>query len=198
MPKNSPLPSASKLGAGDGSGREALIAATIAVVAKKGMRGLTFRAVAEEANVNNSLVAHYFGNRDGLIEAAFNRSIEVSIHDSGLGNFAESKEIFTETLLGLMNTVEEQQNELFQYEMLLESRRNNDLSPKILEHYRQFTTTLAQSVAEATNTPVNIARAGYLFAALDGLVLQRLAGVDEEIIAEAIHQLWDDIIRITR
>jgi hypothetical protein len=82
--------------------------------------------------------------------------------------------------------------------MLLESRRNQELSPKIIENYQQFTTTLARSVASATQTPANLPRAGYLFAALDGLVLQRLAGVDEQTIREAIHQLWDDIILIAR
>lgn len=184
----------SKPNSGDGSGRDALIEATISVVAKKGMRGLTFRAVAEEADVNNSLVAHHFGNRDGLIEAAFNRSIEGSIHDSGLGTFAESKEIFTETLLSLLNTEAEQKNEVFQYEMLLESRRNPELSPKVLELYRSFTTTLTESLAVAENGNRNPARAGYVFAALDGLVLQRLAGVSEEHIRASIHQLWDDVI----
>lgn len=184
-----------KLGSsGDGSGRDALIEATFTVVARKGMRGLTFRAVAEEAKVNNSLVAHHFGNRDGLIEAAFNKSIEESIHDSGLESFARNKEAFTETLLDLLNTEAEQKNEIFQYEMLLESRRNPELSPKLLALYRRFTTTLAESLTTLDGAKLNPARAGYVFAALDGLVLQRLAGVDEEHIRGAIHQLWDDVI----
>ena len=43
-------------------GREALLQAAVRVVADKGLRGLTFRAVAEEAGVNNTLVVHHFGS----------------------------------------------------------------------------------------------------------------------------------------
>lgn len=183
-----------KPGPGDGSGREALLEATITVVANKGMRGLTFRAVAEEANVNNSLIAHHFGNRDGLIEAALDWAIVRSIQDSGIESFANDKERYTETLLNLLSTESEQKHEVFQYEMLLESRRNPDLAPKVLGLYRQFAIALAKSLAQVQQNDVNEARAAYTFAALDGLVLQRLAGVDEDYIRKAINQLWDDVV----
>ena len=184
----------SKPGPGDGSGREALLEATITVVANKGMRGLTFRAVAEEAKVNNSLIAHHFGNRDGLIEAAFDWAIETSIQDSGIESFANDRDAFTETLLKLLSTDAEQKHEVFQYEMLLESRRNPELAPKVLGLYRRFSIALAKSLAEAQAERFNEDRAAYTFAALDGLVIQRLAGVDEDYIRRAIHQLWDDVV----
>lgn len=184
----------SKPGPGDGSGREALLEATITVVANKGMRGLTFRAVAEEAKVNNSLIAHHFGTRDGLIEAAFDWAIETSIQDSGIESFANDRDAFTETLLKLLSTDAEQKHEVFQYEMLLESRRNPELAPKVLGLYRRFSIALAKSLAEAQAERFNEDRAAYTFAALDGLVIQRLAGVDEDYIRRAIHQLWDDVV----
>lgn len=184
----------SKPGPGDGSGREALLEATITVVANKGMRGLTFRAVAEEAKVNNSLIAHHFGTRDGLIEAAFDWAIETSIQDSGIESFANDRDAFTETLLKLLSTDAEQKHEVFQYEMLLESRRNPELAPKVLGLYRRSSIALAKSLAEAQAERFNEDRAAYTFAALDGLVIQRLAGVDEDYIRRAIHQLWDDVV----
>lgn len=184
----------SKPGPGDGSGREALLEATITVVANKGMRGLTFRAVADEAKVNNSLIAHHFGTRDGLIEAAFDWAIETSIQDSGIESFANDRDAFTETLLNLLSTDAEQKHEVFQYEMLLESRRNPELAPKVLGLYRRFSIALAKSLAEAQTERFNEDRAAYTFAALDGLVIQRLAGVDEDYIRRAIHQLWDDVV----
>ena len=64
---------------GYGTGREALMASTVHVVAQKGLRGLTFRSVAEHAGVNNTLVAHHFGTRDALIKAALEWSVEQSI-----------------------------------------------------------------------------------------------------------------------
>ena len=46
---------------GYGEGRDALLTATVRVVARRGLRNLTYRAVAEEAGVTHGLVAHYFG-----------------------------------------------------------------------------------------------------------------------------------------
>lgn len=53
-----------------GQGREALIRAAVEVAAVRGLRGMTFRAVAEAAGVNNALIAHHFRNREGLLLAA--------------------------------------------------------------------------------------------------------------------------------
>ena len=50
-----------------GGGRDLLVESTVQVVAERGLRGLTFRAVAERAGVNNSLVAHHFGTREALL-----------------------------------------------------------------------------------------------------------------------------------
>lgn len=52
-----------------GTGREALLNAAVRVVARGGLRKLTYRAVAEEAGVTHGLVVHHFGSRDALIEA---------------------------------------------------------------------------------------------------------------------------------
>src|SRR3712207_5466329 len=62
-----------------GQGREALLRATVHVVAREGLRGLTYRAVAEEAGVANTLVAHHFGTRDALLQAALEWAAELSI-----------------------------------------------------------------------------------------------------------------------
>ena len=62
-----------------GQGRDALLAATVHVVAREGLRGLTYRAVAEEAGVANTLVAHHFGTRDALLQAALDWAAEQSI-----------------------------------------------------------------------------------------------------------------------
>lgn len=183
-----------KRGPGDGSGRDNLIRATVHIVATKGMRGLTFRAVADEADVNNSLIAHHFGNRDNLIEAALDWVISTSIDDSHLDQFAKDKEGYVADLMKLLGTEQEQENEIFQYEMLLESRRRPELRPKILELYSRFSVAIANSLKSVAGDRFNEARASYAFAALDGLVLQSIAGVDNAIIESAVRQLWDDVV----
>lgn len=61
-----------------GAGRQALIEATITVVARAGLRNLTYRAVAKEAGVAHGLVAHHFGSRQALIEAALQHALDES------------------------------------------------------------------------------------------------------------------------
>src|SRR3954452_8454336 len=65
-----------------GPGRQALLDATVRVVARKGLRGLTYREVAAEAGVTYGLVSHHFGTREVLIQEtlkhAFRQSLAVS------------------------------------------------------------------------------------------------------------------------
>src|SRR5690349_24381102 len=67
-----------------GEGREALLKAAVRVVARGGLRRLTYRAVAEEAGVTHGLVVHHFGSRDALIEAPLEHTIRTSLSTSAL------------------------------------------------------------------------------------------------------------------
>ncbi|MFI6024448.1 TetR/AcrR family transcriptional regulator [Amycolatopsis magusensis] len=53
--------------------REALVDATIEVLAREGARGLTFRAVDAEAGVPVGTASNYFANRDDLLTQAGQR-----------------------------------------------------------------------------------------------------------------------------
>lgn len=46
-----------------------ILRATVAVVAREGLAGVTFAKVAEEAGLRRTLVLHYFGSREELISA---------------------------------------------------------------------------------------------------------------------------------
>lgn len=172
---------------GYGTGREALLAATVHVVARRGLRGATFRAVAEQAGVNNSLVAHHFGTRDALIEAALDWSVKQSIGLSRLEELPGTEEEFCQSILALI--ADNPDLQIFQYEMILESRRRPELSGAVRQLYSSYVAALSAGLrrigfgnqdgaAEAT------------FAALDGLVLQLLAGVDTIGVENAIRYLW--------
>ena len=50
--------------------RAQLLDATIVVIARRGVRGLRVQEVAAEAGVSVPLLYHYFGSREGLLEAA--------------------------------------------------------------------------------------------------------------------------------
>lgn len=175
------------------SGRDALIAATVHVVAHKGMRGLTFRAVAEVAGVNNSLIAHHFGTRDALIEAAFDWCVHESITLSHLDEFAISREGFVASLMTMLRSNPER--EIFQYEMLLAARRRPDIAPKVLAQNARYVETLTAALTAARGETFSAAQARYIFAALDGLVLQGLSGVATAELEAAVGALWDDTMR---
>lgn len=54
-----------------GQRKLALIAATLELVAEKGVRGATVRGIAERAEVTQGLIRHYFSSKEDLITAAF-------------------------------------------------------------------------------------------------------------------------------
>ncbi|TDE37919.1 TetR/AcrR family transcriptional regulator [Antarcticimicrobium sediminis] len=51
--------------------REALICATLELVAEHGVRGATVRGIAERADVTQGLIRHYFSSKEDLITAAY-------------------------------------------------------------------------------------------------------------------------------
>jgi AcrR family transcriptional regulator len=175
-----------------GKGREALLRAVVDVVAHKGLRGLTYRAVAEAAGVNNTLVAHHFGSRDALIAAALQWASEQSIAASRLRDAAQQEATFTEALMDLLLTDPELQ--IFQYEMILEARRRPELAGPVGALYESYVDALAAGLeAFGVTSHVRVV-ARTLFAALDGLVLQYLAGVPREDIAAALEEVHQVVI----
>ncbi len=51
--------------------KDALIAATLTLIAEHGTSGATVRAIAQEANVTQGLIRHYFSSKEDLITAAY-------------------------------------------------------------------------------------------------------------------------------
>ncbi|MGJ8720272.1 MAG: TetR/AcrR family transcriptional regulator [Salinibacterium amurskyense] len=173
-----------------GEGRDVLVASATQVVADKGLRGFTFRAVAEHAGVNNSLVAHHFGNRETLLFSALEWSVERSIEATLLIDFS-SEERFADAFVRTVATSPEQQ--IFQYEMILEARRNEHFRAPVEHLYdRYFEATRDSLISLGIVNEVDAA-ARHVFATLDGLVLQYLAGVSEVSVRAGVHQLWQSI-----
>jgi AcrR family transcriptional regulator len=175
-----------------GTGKEALLRAAVAVVAAKGLRGLTYRSVAEAAGVNNTLVAHHFGSRDALIAAALDWAAEQSISASKLREAAALGHSFTESLLELL--LAEPELQVFQYEMILEARRRPELAAAVSALYENYVSALADGLTASGLTHNVEVVARTLFASLDGLVLQYLAGVDRAVIAAALEEVHDMLL----
>lgn len=62
--------------------REALVQATLALVAEGGARNATVRAIAQRAGVTAGLIRHYFDSKEQLVAAAYHHLMERMTADS--------------------------------------------------------------------------------------------------------------------
>ena len=147
------------------------MAATIDVVAEKGLRGVTYRAIAGRARVNHTLVTHHFGSIEGLLAATMEWAIERSIRESGLERITEFDEAFADSLIA--SVTREPELQLFQFEMLLESRRSPEMRSLVEKLYASYMNTVEQALKQQGLDTANEAAIA-IFAALDGLMLQFL------------------------
>lgn len=166
-----------------GKGREALLEATVNVVAERGLHGLTFRAVAELAGVNNTLISHHFGTKDALLHEAVAWATARSIRLSDLSAAEIVDADFARNLVELVAS--EPQLQIFQYEFVLEARRRPELREEAVALYEGYIEALEVALIRQGHTNTRpLARA--VFAALDGLVIQQLTVADAGVVREAI------------
>jgi AcrR family transcriptional regulator len=175
-----------------GQGREALLAATVHVVAREGLRGLTYRAVADEAGVAHTLVAHHFGTRDALLQAALEWAAEQSIGISLLEPATGRLEDFAAGLAELV--ADDAGMQAFQYELSLEARRRPELLPAVQRMYGAYIqATRRELMRMGLDEPSDdLARA--VFALLDGIVLQQTL-FGEPAATDAVVRRLRDLLR---
>jgi len=78
----------------------------------------------------------------------------------------------------------------FQYEMILEARRSDLFRAPVTRLYDRYQTA-AEDALRAIGFDDDVDRvARWLFAALDGIVLQSMAGVSDAQLRSAIHSMW--------
>jgi AcrR family transcriptional regulator len=156
---------------GHGNGRRALLDAAVRVVARKGLRGLTYREVAAEAGVTYGLVSHHFGSRDALVQESLEHAFRESLAVSFLHEPIASVEEFGR---GLPEAVDElPDHQVFEYEIGLEARRRPEMLGELRAVYEEYV-TLVERQLRAIGVDRERTFARLIFAALDGLVLQQL------------------------
>lgn len=170
-----------------GGGRDALIAAAVRVVGARGLRGLTYRAVAQEAGVTHGLVAHHFGSRDALLHetllASAARSAEISHLESGTGEL-------TDLAAALGRAVADDDAPFrFELELLLDGGRKPEIGAAMREVYDSYVAAARRELRRAGLDEDDDALARLVFAALDGLVLQQLLYGDRAATDRAVARL---------
>lgn len=153
-------------------GRDALLDAAARVVARDGFRGLTYRAVAQEAGTTHGLVSYHFRSRDRLIHETAMKARGEAIEGSALEPASDRVEEFADHLAELAADAPEAQ--IFQFELALEARRRPELEPEIRALYEEYYAVTERAMKAVGIPDPSPALVRLVFAALDGLTLQQL------------------------
>lgn len=168
-------------------GHKALLDAAIAIVAQRGLRGLTYRAVSHAAGVTHTLVSHHFGSRDALVSEALAASVQTLEHAAitrpgGLRDFAAELPEFIDSSENLL---------VFQYELTMEARRRHELMGDIQAMYSDVLEAVRGKLEQFGADPRDEAFGRVVLAAIDGLILQQLVFGDRAQTDEAITVLQE-------
>ncbi|MEU4343986.1 TetR family transcriptional regulator [Nocardia sp. NPDC023852] len=183
--------------------RRALLDASIEVLAREGARGLTFRAVDQEAGVPAGTSSNYFPNRDALLVQVGNRYYERLIPSDDA--MAKSRGPQTrETMTELMTEVVERVSHfrtgyLAILELRLEATRRPELQALLTERVRADLDFNISNYRES-EMPGDEDAVVMLYLALNWLILDRLTlpGIfDEQRAAELVRTLVERALPAT-
>ncbi|MBS9374400.1 TetR/AcrR family transcriptional regulator [Rhodococcus sp. B50] len=180
--------------------RQALLDASIEVLARDGARGLTFRAVDKEAGVPTGTASNYFANRDDLLVQVGHRYYERLLPADEV--MAQSHGPQTrESMIGLMTEVVDRLTRfragyLALLELRLEATRRPELQALLTERVRA---DLDFNIANyrLSGLPGGEDAVVLLYLALNWLVLDRLTLpgiVDEHRAAELVRAAVERVI----
>jgi AcrR family transcriptional regulator len=167
-------------------GREALLAATVRVVARHGFDGLTYRAVGKEAGTTHGLVSYHFGSREALIDEA---AVWASTRAAESVDLTPAGGAPDDFVRGLADSIERDiDSHMFQYELTLQARRRPGLGDEMRAVYRRYCELTLQAL-RSMGVDATPALGRLVFATLDGIVLQQIMSEDPTQTQETIDEL---------
>jgi DNA-binding transcriptional regulator YbjK len=150
--------------------RSALLGATLAVVERDGVAGVSHRAVAAEADVSLASITYHFPTLDALLVAALQSAAEdLAVELHGRGSELGARPADELARLIEHNVVRRRGRTLALYELYLYAARR----PELRETAGAWLEPLTEIARTFTGDPH---KARLLVAALDGLLMQALIG----------------------
>ncbi|TDW17663.1 TetR/AcrR family transcriptional regulator [Kribbella kalugense] len=161
--------------------RDAIADAAIHLVATRGLRGLTHRAVDTEAGLPPGSTSYYLRTRNALLTACVSRMLTRDV-----GGMPPAGGDPVELMIGMtVGLAHDRPDDLVaRYELSLEASRQPDLRTAIDEGGRQLRAMLAQLLG-GLGVPDPEAAAWPVAAMLDGLMYDRVAGTGATLSPEA-------------
>ncbi|NKY85329.1 TetR/AcrR family transcriptional regulator [Nocardia veterana] len=183
--------------------RQALLDASIEVLARDGARGLTFRAVDQEAGVPAGTASNYFPNRDALLVQVGNRYYERLIPSEeamAKSRGPQTRESMTELMTEVVDRVFHfRTGYLALLELRLEATRRPELQALLTERVRADLDFNIANYRES-QLPGDADAVVLLYLALNWLILERLTlpGIfDEQRAAELVRTIVERAIPAT-
>ena len=169
----------------DSSSRDRLLDAAIEIAGREGLRAVTYRAVAAKAGVAHGLVRHHFGTREQMLIEAFRRAANQDSDDVKLE--AASIEEFASGFVATMNATGPRQ--LLQFDETTHALRGNLPVDNVRGLYVRYITQVRRTLANVGVQDEDGSVAGFVFASLDGLVLQHMIFRDDARTERMLEQL---------
>ncbi|MGN2634724.1 TetR/AcrR family transcriptional regulator [Nocardia takedensis] len=180
--------------------RQALLDASIEVLAAEGARGLTFRAVDKQAGVPAGTASNYFANRDDLLTQTgarfYERIVPGAEAMTTLADGPRTRETVTVLMREIVGRLEgDRSGYLALLELRLEATRRPELREVLTRRVREDLEFNVRTHLEA-GMPGDETSVELLYLALNWLIVDRLTlpGVfderrGEELIAAAVDRL---------
>ncbi|MGW6280857.1 TetR/AcrR family transcriptional regulator [Kribbella sp. NPDC055071] len=166
--------------------QDAIADAAIHLVATRGLRGLTHRAVDAEAGLPPGSTSYYLRTRNALLTACVNRMLARDVGGVPVGG--EGVELLVAMTVGLAR--HRPDDLVARYELSLEASRQPELRTAIDQGGRQLRELLAQLLA-GLGVPDPRDAAWPVAAMMDGLLYDRVAGVGTTLSDEG----FEDAVR---
>ena len=159
--------------------RDVIADAAIHLVATRGLKGLTHRAVDAEAGLPPGSTSYYLRTREALLGACVHRMLE---RDLAARTAVPAGTPTVELLLGMvLDLLGNRREELLaRYEMSLEANRQPAFQAVLIEGGTRLRGALAE-VLKADGVPNAEAVAWPVAAMLDGLMYDRVAGAGSTV-----------------
>ena len=176
----------------DSSSRDRLLDAAIEIAGREGLRAVTYRAVAAKAGVAHGLVRHHFGTREQMLIEAFRRAASQDSDEVKLE--AASIEEFASGFVATMNATGPRQ--LLQFDETTQAVRGNLPVDNVRGLYERYIAQVGQTLANVGVRDEDGSVAGFVFATLDGVVLQHMVFRDDARTERLLEQLRDCLRRL--
>jgi AcrR family transcriptional regulator len=178
--------------------RERLLDATLVVVGRDGMRGLTHRRLEDEAGVSRGSARYHLGSHEQIVALALARAAQTEtatvtqvLQRLAVGSLAGGSGALPALAVAVVDALAaDPAPTRARFELLLEASRTPALQDEA-RRWRQWFVGLVEQALDAVGAPDAADRAAVIVALLDGLVLEsvvtgtqraRLAGIGVEAV----------------